>query len=98
MITSATGFGNRKAGRRHRVGGGGGAVSGQRNSGDGEVGDAGCGHGRRPGAKCYKTFLQLLIISLRVCLWQVPFQLSQVFVGKARAYPSETPFRCSTQG
>ncbi len=46
LITSATGFGNRKAGRRHRVGGGGGAVSGQRNSGDGEVGDAGCGHGR----------------------------------------------------
>ncbi len=49
MITSATGFGNRKAGRRHRVGGGGGAVSGERNSGDGEVGDAGRGHGRRPG-------------------------------------------------
>ncbi len=27
-----------------------------------------------------------------------PFQLSLVFVGKARTYPSETPFRCSTQG
>jgi len=25
-------------------------------------------------------------------------QLSLVFVGKAGAYPSETPFRCSTQG
>jgi hypothetical protein len=54
LITSATGFGNRKAGRRHRVGGGGGAVSGQRNSGDGEVGDAGRGHGRRPGANVIK--------------------------------------------
>jgi hypothetical protein len=27
-----------------------------------------------------------------------PFQLILVFVGKAGAYPSETPFRCSTQG
>jgi hypothetical protein len=27
-----------------------------------------------------------------------PFQTSLIFVGKARAYPSEAPLRCSTQG
>ncbi len=36
-------------------------------------------------------------ISLSVCPWQA-FQPSLMFVGKAGAYLSEEPFRCSTLG
>jgi hypothetical protein len=32
------------------------------------------------------------------CVPGKPFKPNLIFAGKARAYPSETPFRCSTLG
>ncbi len=49
----------------------------------------------------YKTFygcnLRIFVISQSVCPSHA-FQPSQMFVGEARAYPSEALLRCSTQG
>jgi hypothetical protein len=50
-----------------------------------------------PWGRYYKTFfgrnLRIFIISQSVVPGK-PFQPSLVFAGKARAYPSEAPFRC----
>ncbi len=49
----------------------------------------------------YKTFygrnLRIFVISYKVCPFPA-FQPSLVFAGKAGAYLSEAPFRCSTLG
>ncbi len=52
-----------------------------------------------PRGQCYKTFygrnLRNFVTSYSVCPGK-PFQLSLMFAGNARAYPSEALFRCST--
>ncbi len=50
--------------------------------------------------KSYKTFYShnWQIFISRVLVHGKPFQPSLMFAGKARAYPSEAPFRCSTLG
>ncbi len=57
-----------------------------------------------PGHNVYKTFYgrNLRIVAIRYTLYVfIPgklFQPSLMFAGKAGAYPSEAPFRCSTLG
>jgi hypothetical protein len=38
------------------------------------------------------------MFEIRVFVPGKPFQTSLMFVGKARTYPTEEPFRCSTPG
>ncbi len=46
----------------------------------------------------YGRHLRISIISLSVCPWQAFPARSSVFLGKARAYPSEASLRYSTLG
>jgi len=48
--------------------------------------------------QCYKTFYSRNLCWARVFVPGKPSQLSLIFVSKARAYPSEVTFRCSTLG
>jgi len=48
--------------------------------------------------QCYITFYSRNLCWARVFVPGKPSQLSLIFVSKARAYPSEVTFRCSTLG
>jgi hypothetical protein len=49
-----------------------------------------------PSDQCYKTFSEFTIF--HVFVLGKPFQHCVMIAGKAGAYPSEAPFRCSTLG
>jgi hypothetical protein len=55
-------------------------------------------------SQCHKTLYSRNLLNKLQCYSATvydpgkPFQFSLMFAGKARAYPSEAPFRCSTLG
>ncbi len=55
---------------------------------------------KMPWGQCYKTFSvsNLRIFVIRVFVTSKPFQPILMFSGKAGAYLSEAPLRCSTLG